>query len=374
MRVAVVAPLVAPLGPGTSRGNQVLLTDVAARLARRGHEVTVYAARGSVVPSAAGLRLVEVAIDDAVAGLAIIPGSDGATGRRTTRTGAGAPMGAATAPTRDPGLVAAFRSIATMVREEGAVAVSQHAFDAEAFEAVEGLPVVHTLHLPPIVGSVVDAARATAGTLAAVSDDSAAVWAEALGRRPIVLRNGVPDLLGPAADAALGLSPDRVAVIAGRISPEKGTADAVRLAQRAGLTPLVVGEAYDAAYAASEVAPLLPEPPRLLDREALARVFSRSAVALMPVCWDEPFGLVAAEAQMAGCPVVGYARGALREIVPEGVGGLLARPGDEDGLVERLRRVGELDRRHVRASALARLGIDATIDAYEQALGGVAGG
>lgn len=368
MRVAVVAPLVSPLGPGTSRGNQVLLADVAAGLARRGHRVTLYAARGSVVSPVARLRLVEVAVDDAVASLAIIPGTDGAAGRRTRRAG----HPAAPSPTRDLRLVTAFGAIARMARDEGADAVSQHAFDAEAFEAVEGLAVVHTLHLPPIVDSVVAAARATAGAVAAVSEDSAAVWAQALGRRPIVLRNGVPDLLGPAADAALRSVPERVAVIAGRISPEKGTADAVRLARRAGLTPLVVGEAYDAAYAASDVVPLLPERPRVLDREALATVFSRSAVALMPVRWAEPFGLVAAEAQMAGCPVVGYARGALREIVPEGVGGLLARPGDEDGLVERLRQAGELDRRRVRASALERLGIDATIGAYEQALGAVA--
>lgn len=379
MRVAVVAPLVAPLGPNTSRGNQILLVDVATGLAQRGHAVTLYAAQGSVVAAAARVRLVEVPADDAFARLAIIPAPDegeaalgGATAPQPDAGSCRAPVSAASSRGRDPHLAAAFEAIAASIRRDGADAVSQHAFDAEAVEAVEGLRVVHTLHLPPIVDAVVAAVRATRATLAAVSQTSAGAWAEAAGRRPLVLRNGVPDLLGPAADAALATAPRRVAVIAGRISPEKGTADAVRLARRAGLTPLVVGEVYDAAYAAREVLPLLDAAPRILGRRALAALFSRSAVALMPVRWEEPFGLVAAEAQLAGCPVVGYARGALPEVVPDGVGGLLAAPGDEDGLVERLRRAGELDRRHVRASALQRLGIDAMIDAYERALQGVA--
>ena len=57
---------------------------------------------------------------------------------------------------------------------------------------------------------------------------------------------------------------------------------------------------------------------------------ARSAVTVMAAKWEEPFGLVAAEAQVAGCPVAAYARGALPEVVAEGAGGFLARP-DEVG-------------------------------------------
>ena len=42
---------------------------------------------------------------------------------------------------------------------------------------------------------------------------------------------------------------------------------------------------------------------------------ARAAVVLMPVTWNETFGLVAAEAQMSGCPSSRYRRGALPEVV-----------------------------------------------------------
>src|SRR2546429_5792869 len=89
-----------------------------------------------------------------------------------------------------------------------------------------------------------------------------------------------------------------------RVSPEKGTAEAVEAARRAGLEPLVVGTVYDRDYWAREVA----VPVRRVERPELWRLMAGSAGTLMPGAWDEPFGVVAAEAQMAGCPGLGYPR------------------------------------------------------------------
>src|SRR5205807_1144039 len=82
-----------------------------------------------------------------------------------------------------------------------------------------------------------------------------------------------------------------------RISPEKGTAAGIRAARAATLRPLVIGSVYDPDYHRSAVAPLL-EPGELLPlmrRELLWQVMAEAAVTLMPVKWEEPFGLVAAE-------------------------------------------------------------------------------
>jgi glycosyltransferase involved in cell wall biosynthesis len=83
--------------------------------------------------------------------------------------------------------------------------------------------------------------------------------------------------------------------------------------------------------------------------------------------------MVCAEAQMAGCPVAGYARGGLLEIVDPGVSGYLCEPGDVKGLAEAALAASKLDRATVRASAIKRLGLDASIDAYEAVLAAVAG-
>ncbi|HSN22205.1 MAG TPA: glycosyltransferase, partial [Usitatibacter sp.] len=262
----------------------------------------------------------------------------------------------------------AFARLFARARREGHDVLSQHAFDRGAIRCCADIPTLHTLHLPPMREEMVEAARNTPAALGTVSTTCARLWREATGRDVVALPNGVPDYEPPRCE------PRREAVIAGRISREKGTAPAIRAARRAGLVPLVVGEIYDEAYYRAEVEPELrgTEVMPTLPREALRARMACAAVTLMPVEWDEPFGLVAAEAQLAGCPVVGYRRGALPEVVEEGVGGLLVEPGDEMALAEAIGAAQRLDRARIRRDARARFGLDACLDRYERELARVA--
>jgi glycosyltransferase involved in cell wall biosynthesis len=335
VRIAVVASLVTPLREAQVGGAQAFLTDLARALAARGHDVTVYCAEGS---SVAGLRLVTVPAPAGVEAALVMPG--------------GAP------PPPMPALRDAFERLFTAVRADGWDAVSQHAFDAEALDLATGLPVLHTLHLPPLVPAVVGAAAAVAARCVTVSEAMRLAWSAAGLPSIPVLPNGVPALEPPDVPVRA------CALIAGRVSPEKGTAAAVHAARRAGLEPMLAGTVYDRAYWEREVG--VPVEP--VDRRTLWRLMATCAVTLMPIEWDEPFGMVAAEAQMAGCPVAGYRRGALPEVVEEGVGGVLVDPGDLDGLVAAIAAARRLDRRLVRESALRRLGIERSAAAYEAAL------
>ncbi|HEY4025762.1 MAG TPA: glycosyltransferase [Candidatus Dormibacteraeota bacterium] len=339
MRLAVVASLVTPLREAQIGGAQAFLTDLSRALIARGHAVTVYCAEGS---SASGLRLVTVPAPVDVERALVMP--------------AGVP------PPPLPALREAFGRLFAAARRDGFDAVTQHAFDAEAFELASGLPVLHTLHLPPLVPAVVASARRSGAPCVTVSEAMRRAWTAAGLPGVGVVRNGVPAFPLPVVPVAPR------ALIAGRVSPEKGTAAAVRAARRAGLEPLLVGSVYDRRYWEREVA--VPVGP--VERPELWRLMAGSAVALMPVEWDEPFGMVAAEAQMAGCPVVAYRRGALPEVVEEGAGGVLVAPGDLDAMVAAVPEALALDRRAVRESALRRLTIDRAAAAYEEALAAVA--
>jgi glycosyltransferase involved in cell wall biosynthesis len=353
MRIALTASLVLPVREAQTGGATAFICDLAAALAERGHEVTVYCAEGS---SLAGLRLVQVPVDPAVSAARVRP--------------AGSPAAPAAAV---PALREAFARQLEAVREDEPDALSQHAFDAEAIELAEGLPaeglpVLHTLHLPPLVPAVVAAARSSAAPFVTVSEACAGAWREAGLGSVGVIRNGVPSFevpepAGPAGVAG-GDGAEQVALVAGRISPEKGTATALRAAAALGLRPQVVGPVYDRDYWAREVR----LPAWAVERRHLWRLMARSAVTLMPVQWDEPFGLVAAESQVAGCPVAGYRRGGLPEAVEEGVGGHLAAPGDFEGLLAAARACLRLDRAAVRAAALRRLLIGPVAEAYEREL------
>jgi len=327
--------LVTPLRPGLAGGAQALACDLAHELQDRGHEVALYCAGGSQVP---GVELVEIEVPAGVAEALVMPGR--------------APSQAVAA------LGEGFERLFAELRRRAPDVVSQHAFDAEAIELAEGLRVLHTLHMPPLVPAVVEAARRSRAAFTTVSEAARRDWSAAGLDRVRVLRNGIPDF------GCEPRPPEPVAVIAGRISPEKGTAAALRVAVAAGLEPLLLGDVYDRAYHEREVR-LEPRP---VGREELSRIMAGAAVTLMPVEWDEPFGLVAAESQMAGCPVAGYRRGALPEVVPEGVGGYLVEPGDEAGLLEAVHQAAGLDRATIRRSALGRLLIGPAAAAYEEAL------
>jgi glycosyltransferase involved in cell wall biosynthesis len=199
--------------------------------------------------------------------------------------------------------------------------------------------------------------------LATVSEATMSAWAASGVRIGRLLRNGVPDL------AVERGSIEPVALIAGRLSPEKGVEQGVAAALLAGLRPLVVGAAYDRDYqpnlSGAEVLAPLP-------RGELRRLMARCAVTLAPLRWEEPFGLVYAEAQLAGCPVAGFRRGALPEVVPEGVGGHLVPADDVPALARAARSALNLDRDRVWESALGRFGMEPVLDAYERALRAVA--
>jgi UDP-glucose:tetrahydrobiopterin glucosyltransferase len=338
MRIAVIASPVTPLRPAQLGGAQAFVCDLALGLSRRGHDVTLHCAEGSEVE---GVRLVTVPVPRDAAAALVMP--------------SGAPL------PPSPGVAAALATMFGAVRRLEVDAVSQHAFDAPAFELARDMPVIHTLHLPPLVPAVVSAAsRTPASRLATVSQASMVSWREAGVEVGRLLPNGVPEG-GPLAAERV----ERVALVAGRISPEKGIEDAIAAARSIGLPVRLAGAHYDPAYEVDlggvEVLGSLP-------RDELRRVMARSAVTICAVRCDEPFGMVAAEAQMAGCPVAAYRRGAMPEVVEDGVSGCLAEPDDLESLAGAITRGLVLDRAAVRASAARRLGLDAAIDRYESAL------
>lgn len=139
----------------------------------------------------------------------------------------------------------------------------------------------------------------------------------------------------------------------GRISPEKGLDQAMEIARRLA-RPLRVAaklDQVDRAYFEACVRPLLPASTAEFIGEigdADKNDFLGGADALlMPIDWEEPFGLVMIEAMACGTPVIAYRRGSVPEIVAPGVSGYIV-----DGVEEAcaaVARVSELDRRRCRA-------------------------
>jgi UDP-glucose:tetrahydrobiopterin glucosyltransferase len=329
------------LRPAQTGGAQSVICDLAVGMVRRGHNVLLHCAEGSEV---AGVELVMVPTPTDANKALVMPG------------------GAPAIPT--PGVTEAITAMFRGIGASRPDVVSQHAFDAPAFEMAEMLPSLHTLHLPPIEPAVVAALRLIpAARLATVSQSCRRDWEAAGMQIGLVIPNGVSD------SPVNGDQVEDVALIAGRISPEKGVDHALRAARLAGVRCRIAGSLYDPGYVVDLVgAEVLGSIPR----DDLRRVMGRSAVTVCAIRWEEPFGMVAAEAQMAGCPVAAYRLGAMPEVVEEGVSGFLATPDDVRDLARAIARCRMLDRRTVRASAQRRLGLEGMLNAYEAAFSEVA--
>lgn len=341
MRPLIVAPLVAAVDERSPQlgGAQALVADLARGLAAAGHDVTLIGARGSFVT---GVRVVDLLIDAS----ALVP----------------AVLAKAAPRVDDAAQREAFARVRTWVDEHAREidVVHAHAYDAPAFAALEGapVPVVHTLHLPPIDPSIVAAAGASSAAMITVSRANAAAWTHAGVRIDRVIPNGV-DL----SRIPVGAGGGGYLLCAGRIAPEKGVDAAARVARAAGLPLWVAGDVYDEAAHASidprGVSFLGP-----LSRDEVFRIMGRAISLLMPVQWDEPFGLVAIEAMAAGTPVIAYRRGGLPEVIDDGRTGFLVDPDDEGALARAISRVGSIDRAACTAHAVKNFSLERMVASH----------
>jgi glycosyltransferase involved in cell wall biosynthesis len=179
-----------------------------------------------------------------------------------------------------------------------------------------------------------------------------------------VVFNGVP--LG-GYDFQSDPGPDAPLVFLGRIEAIKGPHLAIEIAKRSGRPLIIAGnvppEHRD--FFDIEIAPHLDGSIKYVgpvDDKQKNRLLGQAGALLMPVLWDEPFGIVMAEAMACGTPVIGLSRGAVPEVVDHGATGFVAN--DVDGLVAAVGHIGKIDRAACRARVERLFSDSAVTDAY----------
>ena len=328
MRIAQVAPPFESVPPADYGGTERVVSTLTEELARRGHEVTLFAAGDSRTAA----RLVPT-VDEPV-------WHHGQVYRDL------APFWA---------LV-----IGKVLREIDQFDIVHSHIDCFGFPLARSAPcpVVTTLHgrldlpeLQPLYREFTDV------PLVSISDAQ---------RRPVAWANWVATIYHgiDLEQYTFTPEPDRYLAFLGRISPEKGLDIAIRVARRAGLPlkiaarPPLPAASYPEARADREyyeqvIMPLLDEPGvemiGLVGGPAKNEFLGRAAALLFPICWPEPFGLVMPEALACGTPVLALRQGSVPEVLADGVTGFIC-DGEEE-LVAAVGRLDRLDRARCRAEA-----------------------
>jgi glycosyltransferase involved in cell wall biosynthesis len=152
----------------------------------------------------------------------------------------------------------------------------------------------------------------------------------------------------------------------GRIHPDKGTVEAIDVAERAGMPLTIAGIIQDRRYFEQLVEPRLDgERVRYVGPVGPERrgALLRGARALLHlVNFDEPFGFSVVEAMACGTPVVAGRRGSMPEIVDHAANGFLVDSQEE--AVAAVHASATLDREAVRASVEERFDVERMVDDY----------
>jgi glycosyltransferase involved in cell wall biosynthesis len=226
-----------------------------------------------------------------------------------------------------------------------------------AFARLSPTPIVQTLHHSPSEAETRLWSRYPEAPFVAISREQ--------GR----LLNGlnVVDVVLHGIDTdnfVFRAKPDDYLLFLGRFTEGKGVLQAIEIAKRVGLR-LILAAAEDDYYR-EKVAPHVDG--RLIvyhgeaDYPAKVKLYGGARALLYPIQAREPFGLVLAEAMACGTPVAALDRGAVREIVDDGVTGLVFENLEQ--MANELPRVFDLDRRRVRQRAVERFGIDRMVNEY----------
>lgn len=338
LRVAMLAPPWIAVPPRGYGGVEEVVGLLCETLVARGHDVTLFAAPGS--RSAACVQtLLESAHADTI-GSALYESDH---------------------------VASAFDAIDEAAdRGDPFDVIHDHSgFTAVAMASRVSTPVVHTLH-GALTGETARFYERHARKVQLVAISQSQVEHALPGVRAVaVVSNPIAVDRWP-----LGTQKDDYVLWIGRMDPVKGAHRAIKAARLAG-RPLVlagpVQTGQQAAYFRERIEPHIDgRRVRYVGEVAGAakqRLYARAAAMLMPIRWDEPFGMVMIEALACGTPVIAFPEGAAREIVIDGRNGMLV--ADEAEMARAIGRVGAIDPHHCRHSVRTRYDAAITADGYE---------
>jgi len=156
----------------------------------------------------------------------------------------------------------------------------------------------------------------------------------------------------------------------GRMNKHKGVENAIEAAEKLGVKLSLAGriDPTQEEYFEKVIKPHLNDKIQYvgeLKEKELSDFYGSAKALLYPIEWEEPFGLVVAEAMACGTPVIAYRRGSMSELVDDGKTGFVV-DSNLNKLVEAMEKVNRIDRALVRKRVEERFSKERMVDDYEK--------
>ena len=335
LRIAQVAPLWTKVPPATYGGIELLVSLLTDELVRRGHEVTLFGTGDSLT---SGI-LRPVCDENVLDGMSA-------------------------------GKIANYEYYGNAAVTEALLAADQ--FDIIHFHigcehipsgVLTQTPVLFTMHTQPGVDDSWVLRKYPQVPVAGISHFQVQAL-EVRGRKIPVVYNGCDFTTFDPSYA-----PGSYLVFLGRLSYDKNPLDAIRIAREVGMPIILAGNAQgkkEMAYFESEIEPLINGENvkyiGLVNHAQKNKLLREAAAMLVPVQWNEPFGLVMIEAMACGTPVVAHNLGSISEVVDQGITGYHAN--SIDAMAALVPQALQLPREIVRSQAESRFSYQRMVDDY----------
>jgi glycosyltransferase involved in cell wall biosynthesis len=226
-----------------------------------------------------------------------------------------------------------------------------------AFTRLSATPIVQTLHHSPSEEEVALWSRYPEAPFVAISNEQATLLSGV--KIVATVLHGID-----TQRFTFRATPDDYLLFLGRFTEGKGVLQAIEIARRVGTRLILAAAEND--YYREAIEPHVDNVQVVYHGEAdfptKVKLYGGARALVYPIQAREPFGLVLAEAMACGTPVAALDRGAVREMVDDGVTGIVF--DDLDQMAAGLDRVYALDRKHVRERAVERFGAERMVDEY----------
>lgn len=157
-------------------------------------------------------------------------------------------------------------------------------------------------------------------------------------------------------------------IFVGRLLETKGVTEAIQAAKIAGVKLLIVGTPSSGEYWDNKIKPFLNDKIQYIGfvpYNELYKYYQKAKAILVPIQWEEPFGLVMTEAMACGTPVIGFRRGSVPEVVEHGKTGFVVDTIEE--MVEAISKIDNIKREDCRMRVEEKFSNEKMTEGYEKA-------